>query len=121
MKKSPSLPELWHSCTVSAHSCNLALYFSKFDVIFISSRVSVCCRTFRYVPLLSLSHGCLCTHLFDGYIISPPLSINEFLEKKKSLGNKLVKFEFYDGEILCTKIIADFTDETLSVAKNRAI
>ena len=54
---------------------------------------------------------------FDGerIIISPPLSINEFLEKKKSLGNKLVKFEFYDGEILCTKIIADFTDETLSV------
>ena len=37
------------------------------------------------------------------------------LEKKKLLGHKLVQFEFYDGEILCTKIIADFTDETLSV------
>ena len=59
------LPEPRHSCTVSAHSCNLALCFSSFDVI--SSRVSVCCRTFCYVPLLSLSHGCLCTDLFDGY------------------------------------------------------
>ena len=54
---------------------------------------------------------------FDGerIIISPRLSMAEYLEKKKLLGHKLVKFEFYDGEILCTKIIADFTDETLSV------
>lgn len=54
---------------------------------------------------------------FDGerIIISPNLSIDKFLKKKQSLGHKLVKFEFYDGEILCTKIIADFTDETLAV------
>ena len=54
---------------------------------------------------------------FDGerIIISPYLSMDEFLDNKKSLGHKLVQFEFYDGEILCTKIIADFTDETLSV------
>lgn len=54
---------------------------------------------------------------FDGerIIISPHLSMDEFLEKKQSLGHKLLKLEFYDGEILCTKIIADFTDETLSV------
>ncbi len=54
---------------------------------------------------------------FDGdrIIISPHLSMDEFLEKKKSLGHKLVKLEFYDRESLCTKIIADFTDETLSV------
>lgn len=54
---------------------------------------------------------------FDGerIVISPHLSVNEFLEKKKLLGHKLVKFDFYDGENLCTKIIADFTDETLSV------
>ena len=54
---------------------------------------------------------------FDGerIIISPHLSVVEFLEKKQSLGHKLMKFEFYDGEILCSKIIADFTDETLSV------
>ena len=54
---------------------------------------------------------------FDGerIIISPHLSMDEFLEKKKPLGHKLVKFEFYDGEILCTRIVADFTEETLSV------
>ena len=54
---------------------------------------------------------------FDGerIMISPHLSMHEFLEKKKALGHKLMKFEFYDGEFLCTKIIADFTDETLSV------
>ena len=54
---------------------------------------------------------------FDGerIIISPHLSMEKFLENKKSLGHKLVKLEFYDREILCTEIIADFTDETLSV------
>ena len=54
---------------------------------------------------------------FDGerVIISPHLSMVEFLKKKKSLGHKLRVLEFYDGEVLCTKIIADFTDETLSV------
>lgn len=54
---------------------------------------------------------------FDGdkIIILPRLSINEFLDKKKALGHKLIKFDFYDGEILCTKIVADFTDETVSV------
>lgn len=54
---------------------------------------------------------------FDGerIIISPHLSMDGYIEKKKALGHKLMKFEFYDGEILCTQIIADFTDETLSV------
>ncbi|MBQ4569610.1 MAG: hypothetical protein IJA62_06125 [Ruminococcus sp.] len=54
---------------------------------------------------------------FDGerIIVSQHLSMDKFLEKKKSFGHKLMKFEFYDGEVLCTKIIADFTDETLSV------
>lgn len=54
---------------------------------------------------------------FDGerIIISPHLSMDKFLENKKSLGHKLISFKFYDGEVLCTKIVADFTDETLSV------
>lgn len=54
---------------------------------------------------------------FDGerIVISPHLSMDKFLESKKSLGHKLLKLEFYDRESLCTKIIADFTDETLSV------
>lgn len=48
-------------------------------------------------------------------MISPHLSMDKFLEKKKALGHKLIKFEFYDGEFLCTQIIADFTDETVSI------
>lgn len=54
---------------------------------------------------------------FDGerIIISPHLSMDEFLESKKTLGHKLMIFKFYDREVLCTKIVADFTDETLSV------
>ena len=53
---------------------------------------------------------------FDGerIIISPHLSMTEFLEKKKLLRHNLMKLELYDRESLCTKIIADFTDETLS-------
>lgn len=53
---------------------------------------------------------------FDGerIIISPHLSMGEFLDRKKTIGHKLMKFEYYDGEALCTEIIADFTDETLS-------
>ena len=54
---------------------------------------------------------------FDGerIIISPHLSMDEFLEKKKSLGHKLMKFELYNRDELCTIIYADFTDKTLSV------
>ena len=54
---------------------------------------------------------------FDGerIIISPRLSFDDFSENKKSLGHKLMMIEFYDKEMLCTKIIADFTDKTLSV------
>lgn len=54
---------------------------------------------------------------FDGerIIISPHLSMDEFLEKKKSLGHKLMKFELYNRDELCTIIYTDFTDKTLSV------
>lgn len=54
---------------------------------------------------------------FDGekITISPHLPMDKFLERKKSLGHKLIMLEFYDREILCTKIVADFTDKTLSV------
>ena len=54
---------------------------------------------------------------FDGerIVISPHLSMENFIENKKTLGHKLIKIEFYDREVLCTKIVADFTDKTLSV------
>ena len=54
---------------------------------------------------------------FDGerIIISPHLSVDQFSENKKSLGHRLMKFAFYDGGDLCSIIVADFTDKTLSV------
>lgn len=56
---------------------------------------------------------------FDGekIIISPALSFSEFCVQKKNANHCLVLLDFYDGDILCTKICADFTDETL-VAEN---
>lgn len=54
---------------------------------------------------------------FDGerIIISPHLSVDQFLENKKSLGHSLMKLSFYDGGELCSTIVADFTDKTVSV------
>lgn len=54
---------------------------------------------------------------FDGekIIIAPHLSLEEFLSQKTKQGHRLLRFNFYDKETLCTKIYADFTDETLCV------
>ena len=54
---------------------------------------------------------------FDGerIIISPHLSVDQFLENKKSFGHSLMKLSFYDKDVLCSKIVADFTDKTVSV------
>ena len=54
--------------------------------------------------------------LFDGdkIIISPRLSLAEFISKKQKSHHKLTLFYFYDNDTLCTKICADFTDNTIS-------
>jgi len=54
---------------------------------------------------------------FDGekIVISPHLSFDNFIERKKQLRHKLFLLNFYDGKSLCTKICVDFTDESLSV------
>ena len=56
---------------------------------------------------------------FDGekIIILPCLLLSEFLIKKQNAGHNIVLLYFYDNDVLCTKICADFTDETL-VAEN---
>ncbi len=58
---------------------------------------------------------------FDGekIIISPHLSFETFLKKKKEKGHKLILLKYYDNDILCTRICADFTDKTVSI-KNEA-
>lgn len=54
---------------------------------------------------------------FDGekIIISPVDSLSDFIKHKKDAKHKLMLFDFFDGNILCSKICADFTDKTISV------
>ena len=53
---------------------------------------------------------------YDGeiIIIVPKLSLEQFIKQKKQKGHKLLLLNFYDKYTLCTKICADFTDETVS-------
>lgn len=59
---------------------------------------------------------------FDGekIVILPHVSMDKFSENKRALGHKLMRIKFYDGEILCTRMVADFTDKTVS-AENAAV
>ncbi len=54
---------------------------------------------------------------FDGerIIISPYYNFDDFLEFKKNKSHNLLIFNFFDGDVLCSKICADFTEKTLSV------
>lgn len=42
------------------------------------------------------------------------VSVCDFLQQKKSLGHKLLQLNFYNNDVLCTTICADYTDKTLS-------
>lgn len=57
--------------------------------------------------------------LFDGkqIVISACKNGNKFASRKLSLGHDVRLIQFYDNDILCTTIYADFTDETL-IAEN---
>lgn len=54
---------------------------------------------------------------FDGnkIIISPHLSLDTFAKNKKEAGHKLLLIEFFNGDTLCTKICADYTEQNISV------
>lgn len=43
------------------------------------------------------------------------LSLHDFLVRKKGYNHTLLLLFFYDDEVLCTKICADFTDKTIAV------
>lgn len=53
---------------------------------------------------------------FDGehIIISKADEIDKFAEKKKALAHKVKALRFYNRDILCTLIYADFSDKTLA-------
>ena len=54
---------------------------------------------------------------YDGekIIITPHLSLCEFLNNKKTLGHNLMLMSFYDDTVLCSLICADLTDKTIIV------
>lgn len=54
---------------------------------------------------------------FDGekIILTPSLSFGDFMTHKKALGHRLVLLQFYDSTRLCTKICADYTDQSIAV------
>lgn len=52
---------------------------------------------------------------FDGeqITISPMLNMEEYVQKKRSMGHQILSLRYYDNNQLCTLIYADFTDQTL--------
>ncbi len=54
---------------------------------------------------------------FDGHriVITRVVAIEEFYDEKKAQSHSLKTLKFWNADILCTTIIADFTDHTLCV------
>jgi len=54
---------------------------------------------------------------YDGtqIIIQKRLPLDAFIEKKQSFGHDLKLISYYNGEQLCTRICADFSDHSLSI------
>ena len=52
---------------------------------------------------------------FDGktITISKRLTLPEFISQKSKAGHAILQFFYYDGDILCSLVAADFTDQTL--------
>lgn len=57
---------------------------------------------------------------FDGQqiVIKKKLSGKEFAEQKRALRHDVKRIRYFNGDVLCTVIYADFTDRTLT-AENR--
>ena len=53
--------------------------------------------------------------LFDGdrIVISPPVSIDDFKQKRIAKGHRLLCINYYNKETLCTSICADMIDKDL--------
>lgn len=60
--------------------------------------------------------------LFDGnrIVLMPTITDVDFVKQKKRLGHSVYRLDYYDRELLCTTIYADFTDELLVVENHAA-
>ncbi len=54
---------------------------------------------------------------FDGnsIVIQKRVSVDEFLQKRQALDNHLLVLSYYDEEVLCTRIVADYTEKTVCI------
>ena len=54
---------------------------------------------------------------FDGtaICISKKLSVDEYIRINKEKKHDLYELLFYDGQLLCTKIVADYTEKTICI------
>lgn len=54
---------------------------------------------------------------FDGsaITITKRQNMDEFISSKRAQGHSLIKFSYYDGDTLCTTIIADTSEHTLKI------
>ena len=54
---------------------------------------------------------------FDGHriVITRVVAIEEFYDEKKAQSHSLKTLKFWNADMLCTTIMADFTDHTLCV------
>lgn len=54
---------------------------------------------------------------FDGSTITVAkrLTINEFISQKQEKGHSIVKLLYYNGDVLCTTIVADQTERVLKI------
>lgn len=71
-----------------------------------------------WVKELGLAEGNTPVRLsFDGesIVLAPQFTVDEFLQRNKQKNHRLKKFSYYDGDVLCTQIGADFTEQTVVV------
>lgn len=54
---------------------------------------------------------------FDGATISisKRLSVDEYIRINKAKKHEIYELQFHDGSILCTKIVADYTEKTICI------
>lgn len=69
----------------------------------------------KWVTALGIDNGQidLC---FDGekITVSPRLSFDEFVGRKRTQHHHAILLSFYNGDTLCTRICADYTDRTVA-------
>ncbi len=119
-----SLPTSWVSkLGVSDGKKEVMLYFSGDEIIikpnlsldeFVQKAKRKNHNLTSWVSKLGVSDGKKEVMLYfsgDEIIIKPNLSLDEFVQKAKRKNHNLLQLDYYDGDTLCTVIVADYTSK----------